>query len=254
MKNLKQALPLLVFVVTLILSGVSILTSRELAQRKSVVPQKSQACGPGPQAEGDCADINDPSEEFLHNECDTNLRKCIRTRCDTWGTPESCPDTCDNDLQCGATPTPSNTSTPTPTTTLTLTPTSTPTKTPTPTLTPTGTPSITLSPTPTPSGTTFKRKACEDNKCVEKDCSPSDRPCDSSCTTDSNCVTLTHKACSDSKCIVVSGSGSDQCQSDVSCQPPPVTPVTPNAATVNPTIITILGGIGLLLGGLVLGL
>ncbi|EKE14177.1 MAG: hypothetical protein ACD_12C00641G0003, partial [uncultured bacterium] len=136
--------------------------------------------------------------------------------------------------------------------------TSTPTVTPTGTLTITPsvtqsiTPSITYTPTPT-NKVGFRHKSCkEGNKCVEEECSPSDQPCDSSCTQDSDCVTvrLTHKACdSNKKCVVVEGAGVDGCQSDVSCQEAPITPQTPTAATINPTILMSIVGIGLMILG-----
>ncbi|MBI3980991.1 hypothetical protein HY345_03245 [Candidatus Microgenomates bacterium] len=186
------------------------------------------------------------------------------------------------------TPTPTKTKTPTPTGTLTptntptgtltqtITPTKTPTNTPTgtvtitntPTNTPTGTltitpsvtetvtvtqtPSITQTPTPT-NKVAFRHKSCkEGNKCVEEECSPSDEPCDSSCTQDNDCVTvrLTHKSCDDNKkCVVVEGAGVDGCQSDVSCQEAPITPQTPTAASINPTILMSVLGIGLMILG-----
>jgi hypothetical protein len=112
----------------------------------------------------------------------------------------------------------------------------------------------TTTPTPT-SKVVYRHNICVNgNLCSTQDCSPNDRPCDSNCTSDSDCVTakLTHKACVNNACKVVDGAGTDQCQNDVVCQPPPVTPETPKAATINPTILSVVGGAILLLGGLLL--
>lgn len=167
------------------------------------------------------------------------------------------------------TPTPTKTSTPTSTISITNTPTSSPTPsiTGTPTNTPTGTLTITPSVTQTPSITqtvtptnrvAFRHKTCkEGNKCVEEECSPSDKPCSSSCTQDSDCTTvkLSHKGCdANKKCVVLDGAGVDSCTSDVSCQEAPVTPETPTAATVNPTILISILGLGLVVLGLGLAL
>lgn len=317
MRKLHNLLPVLVFAVTLVLAGVSVLTSQELQKRKQVTPEKSFAaskpacldqngniagCTPvagvpcntneptwdicsGIPTEC-CSPAENPDPSFRpYKKCDTVTKRCVSETCDEYG---GCADQCANDEECGYVPpcvpgattcgtcsatcgtgtrtctngcnnyteqctnscsptptvtptktvTPTNTLTPTKTPTGTLSPTVTPTKTvtPTQTSTPTNTPTGTLTPsatptngptstpTPTPAPNSYRHRVCEDNsRCVERDCSPTDKPC------------------------------SDSCQIDKDCVPAAiVTPVTPQAATIGPTILTILGGAGMFIMGALL--
>lgn len=179
-------------------------------------------------------------------------------------------------------PTPTNTSTPTVTPTKTPTPTVTPTGTLTPTLTPTNTPTPTITPTntptPTPQPNAYRHNICVDRSCVQRDCVPSDQPCTNQCSGEVDCNS--HRVCSNDKCVVVVGSGSDQCQVDADCNKhracvsgnkcqlvdgkgpdscqvdadcaTVVAPATPKAATVEPTVLTVVGGIGMFILGAIL--
>lgn len=152
------------------------------------------------------------------------------------------------------TPTPTNTPTGTLTPTVTPTKTLTPTNTPTGTLTPTVTPTGTLTPSPT-TQTIYRHNICVNgNLCSTKDCSPSDRPCDSNCSSDNDCVIakVTHKVCADNACKVVEGAGSDQCENDVMCQPATTPQPIPVAGVELPTILSAIGGLILLIGGIIL--
>lgn len=135
--------------------------------------------------------------------------------------------------------TPTKTKTPTPTGTVTISITNTPTNSPTPSITgtPTNTPTGTLTITNTPTGTLTVT------------------PSVTQTLTPTGTITLKHKACdSNKKCVEVVGAGSDSCQSDVSCQEPPVTPETPTASSVSPTIFISFLGLGLMILGLGLAL
>lgn len=272
MKNLKQYIPILIFVITLVLSGVTVLTSKELEKRKYVPPTKTFAdsypapcrpgdtpfwdpwcgAGPCPGAQYLCtspAENPDPSYREKHMACDTGSKTCTEQWC---GGDVNCADECSNNAQCGYVPpppppppptsTPTNTSTPTVTPTKTPTPTVTPTKTPTPTVTPTGTLTPTVTPTVTPTGTLTPTVTSTPTPTVSITPSPT------------KIVQAQHKVCINNTCQVVVGAGSDECQSDVSCQPAPVTPKVPTAATFTPTILSIIAGVVLLLGGILLAL
>lgn len=266
MKNLKQYIPILVFVVTLVLSGVTILTSKELEKRKYIPPQRTEAEG--------CVDPNDchwadsiKSGAWVQQP-DPNNNNVM-----TWFSRQEAPDPSAREEQAAPPPppaapppppptsipppptntptpmvTPSNT--PTPTVIFTPTPTATPTVTPTSTLTPT--PTITTSPTPTPTGITYSHNVCSNRSCVSQLCTPANQPCNSTCSGEVDCNS--RLTCVNFKCVRVIGSGSDDCQSDVSCQGAPVTPQVPKSATTTPTILSIIAGAALLLGGILLAL
>lgn len=277
MIKIKQYIPILVFVTTIVLSGISIVTSKELEKRKYIPPTFTEARGCTPQdiQDGTCpADyvesINNGSWDPVYTngvitgyfspaehpdpsarEKDTSQQETVcvpgATTCGACsvscgGGTQTCSDNCGSSTQScntqSCTPTPTKTPTPTNSPTPTITPTKTPTPTASPTITPTPSaspsvtptpsisPSVTQTPTPTttPGKSAFRHKTCQNNSCVEVDCSPSDKPCDSSCS------------------------------SDVSCQPAAVVPETPKAGGTIPTIMTIMGGAGLLILGLVLAL
>ncbi len=307
MKNLKQYIPILVFVVTLVLSGVSLLTSKELEKRKYVPPTPSLAtgcAGTATSVNAGCpydttnwqydpasgnwyskAESPDPSARppqgpptgwqscclngqrgcqigtgvcslFQSNECTGPAPTCSTSACSktcgggtqTVTCTEVCGGITTNSQSCNtqACSTPTPTFTPTPT----LTPTPTATMTPTPTATPT--PTITSFPTPTPTGVTYSRNVCVNRACVTQLCNPANQPCDSTCSGAADCNS--RLTCVNLKCVRVIGSGPDDCQSDVGCQPQAVTPKVPVAGNSGPTILSVIGGAALLLGGILLAL
>ncbi len=60
----------------------------------------------------------------------------------------------------------------------------------------------------------------------------------------------THMACRNRACVTVSGAGADTCSSDVSCQPAVVSQPIPESGVELPTLLTIIGGVGLVIVGL----
>ena len=279
MRNFKNYLPLIVFAVTLVLSGISVVTSRELASRKTVLPTKSLADGctneqvnNGTCPWGDSIDKDNPNGEggkwvydydsgkwYSHAESpDPSAREQDTPPPPPPTNPPTQPPTQPPTNSPTPTSSPVPTSSPTPTSSPVPTNSPTPTKSPTPTNTPTGTltptatptPSATNTPSPTPQPNAFRGMICENRSCQVRDCNPPDRPCSSQCSSDFDCNQ--HLACVDNACKAVAGSGPDQCQTDVNCQPAAVTPATPVAASVTPTILTVAGGLGLFILGVIL--
>lgn len=62
---------------------------------------------------------------------------------------------------------------------------------------------------------------------------------------------LTHKVCQGRSCVTVSGAGTDTCTSDVICAPVAAPPPIPKSGVELPTVLTILGGVTLLVIGLI---
>ena len=83
------------------------------------------------------------------------------------------------------------------------------------------------------SGTTLTHNICQNQKCVSVSGSGTDQ-----CQTDNDCaVSQTHKECQNQRCVSVSGSGTNQCQSDSDCATPTVScSASPNPANVGQNV------------------